>query len=131
MGRAFAALVGVLAVGCVSASVHRLDQGLRPPRAPEMIEVLEEAPERPYTVIAHVECRTDAVFHGIDDLRCKLIAKAAELGGDALILGPAKTESQPIILVTGMIMSESKGLEADVIVFDRPETGQAPATAGR
>jgi hypothetical protein len=119
MGRHAVAFVGLLAAGCVSASVHRFDQDIRPPRPPEMIEVLEETPEKPYTVIAHIECQTDAVFHGVDDLRRKLVEEAAELGGDALILGPASTESQPIILTTGMIMSEEKTLEAEVIIFFR------------
>ena len=121
MRRFAVAFVGLLAAGCVSASVHRLDNDIRPPRPPDGIEVLDETPERPYTVIAHIECQTDAVFHDVDDLRRKLIDEAAELGGDALILGPESTESQPIILTTGMIMSEEKTLEADVIVFDRAD----------
>jgi len=80
--------------------------------------VLEEAPDCPYTVIAHVESKSDAIFRGYDDLRRKLVEEAAELGGDALILGPEESDHQPIFLVTGMIMSEKKALEADVIVFD-------------
>jgi len=121
MGRLAAVLLGVLAAGCVSASVHRLDQDLRPPCLPEAIEVLEEAPECPYTVIAHIESKSDAIFRGYDDLRRKLVEEAAELGGDALILGPEESGHQPIFLVTGMVMSETKALEADVIVFDRTE----------
>lgn len=121
MGRPVVALLGVLAAGCVSASVHRLDQDLRPPCAPEAIEVLEEAPDCPYTVIARIESKSDAVFHGYDDLRRKLVEEAAELGGEALILGPEESDHHPIFLATGMIMSEEKTLEADVIVFDRTE----------
>jgi hypothetical protein len=117
MGRLVPALLGLLAAGCVSASVHRLDQDIRPPRPPDVIEVLEETPEKPFIVIAHIECQTDAVFHDVDDLRRKLIEEAAELGGDALILGTETTCDQPIILTTGMIMSEQKSLEGDVIVF--------------
>lgn len=128
MGRPVVALLGVLAAGCVSASVQRLDQALRPPCAPEAIEVLEEAPDCPYTVIAHIESRSDAIYHGFDDLRRKLVEEAAELGGEALILGPEGSDHQPIILVTGMIMSEQKRLEADVIVFD--PVGGAGAAGG-
>jgi hypothetical protein len=123
MGRPLVALLGVLAAGCVSASVHRLDQDLRPPCAPEVIEVLDEAPDCPYTVIAHIESKSGDVFHGFDDLRRKLVEEAAVLGGDALILGPEDTDHQPIFLVTGMVMSEEKRLEADVIVFDRSVRG--------
>ena len=121
MGRPVVALLGVLAAGCMSASVHRLDQGLRPPSPLEAIEVLEEAPDCPYTVIAHLESRSDDVFHGYDALRRKLVEEAASLGGDALILGPEDSQSQPIFLVTGMIMSERKLLEADVVVFEGAE----------
>ena len=130
MGRPVVALLGVLAAGCVSASVHRLDQDLRPPCAPEMIEVLEEAPDCPYTVIARIESKSDAVFHGYDDLRRKLVEEAAELGGEALILGGEGRDSYPIILTTGLIMSEEKTLEAEVIVFDRAEDTGSSGTAG-
>jgi hypothetical protein len=131
MGRPVVALLGVLAAGCVSASVHRLDQDLRPPCAPEMIEVLEEAPDCPYTVIARIESKSDAVFHGYDDLRRKLVEEAAELGGEALILGGEDSDHYPIILTTGMIMSEEKTLEAEVIVFDPVEdTGSSGAAGG-
>jgi len=111
-------LVCVLAAGCVTAKVHRLDQDVRPARPPDAIETLAEAPDRPYAVIARIESKSDAVFDSFDDLRTRMIAEAAELGGDALILGPESRSSQPIILTTGMIMSEQKRLEADVIVFD-------------
>jgi hypothetical protein len=124
MRRLVAPLLGLLVAGCVTASVHRLDQAIRPPSPPEAIEVLEASPDSPYTVIAHIESQTSAVFRGSDDLRRLLVEKAAELGGDALILGPEEEESTPIILPTAMIMSTEKKLEADVIVFDR-----APAPA--
>ena len=126
MGRPIVALLGVLAAGCVSASVHRLDQDFRPPCAPEVIEVLDDAPDCPHTVIAHIESKSDSIFHSFDDLRQKLIEEAAALGGEALILGPEDSDHTPIFLVTGMIMSEEKALEADVIVFDPSEE---PATS--
>jgi hypothetical protein len=117
MERRVPAFVGLLAAGCVSASVHRLDQDIRPPRPPDVIEVLEETPEKPYTVIAHIECQTDAVFHDSEDLRRRLVEEAAELGGDALILGAEATCRQPIIVTSGMIQAEGKTLGADVIVY--------------
>lgn len=130
MGRLTAVLLGVLAAGCVSASVDRLDQGLRPPCPPEGIEMLAEAPECPYIVIARIEARSATIFHGTDDLRQKLVEEAAKLGGDALILGPEGKDSYPVFLATGMIMSEEKTLEAEVIVFDRPEEARSSGTAG-
>ena len=92
--------------------------------------MLGEAPDCPYTVIARIESKSDAVFHGYDDLRRKLVEEAAELGGDALILGPEDKDSYPIFLTTGMIMSEEKTLEAEVIVFDRHEEAGSSGTAG-
>jgi hypothetical protein len=133
MSRPLVALLAVLAAGCVSARVQMLSRDLRPPCAPEAVEVLQEAPDCPYRVIAHVESRSGAVFHGSEDLRQKLIEKAAELGGDALILGPEEKDSYPIILTTGMIMSEERILQADVIVFDRSDrSGESgpPGPAG-
>ena len=118
MGRGLVALLSILAVGCVSANVHRLDQGIRAPRPPETIAVLHEAPEEPHTVIAHIESRSDGVFTEVDDLRARLIDEAARLGGHALILGPESTESQPILLAKGMIYADQTTLAADVIVFN-------------
>jgi hypothetical protein len=123
MGRAVPVLLGAFVAGCVSANVQRLDLDVRPARPPETIEVLEEPPAQPYRVIAHIESKSRDVFHGFDDLRRKLIEEAAVLGGDALILGPEGTDRQPIFLVTGMVMSEERTLEADVIVFDRSVRG--------
>jgi hypothetical protein len=117
MGRLPVALLGLLAAGCMSASVHRLDQDLRPPRPPEGIAVLDETPEEPYAVIAHIACESGVVFHGTDDLQRRLVEEAAALGGDALILGALSTESHPLFLGTAMIMSEEKVLEGDVIVY--------------
>jgi hypothetical protein len=102
----------------VTAKVHRLDQDVRPARTPDAIEMLDDAPDRPYTVIARIESKSDAVFRSFDDLRTRIIAEAAELGGDAVVLGPESTESDFIILVTGMIKSDRKKLAGDVIVFD-------------
>jgi len=123
MGRPLVVLLGVLAAGCVSSQVSRLDLDPRPARPPEAIKVLEQAPEAPYTVIARVQTRTGAIYHDEKDLLRKLVEEAAALGGDALILGEGSTDSRPLFLVTGMIMTEDKTLPAEVIVFDRPEAG--------
>jgi hypothetical protein len=119
MGRMIQFLVCVLAAGCVTAKVHRLDQDVRPARTPDAIETLAEAPDRPYAVIARIESKSDAVFDSFDDLRTRMIAEAAELGGDALVLGPESTESDFVILPTGfLVKSDRKKLAGEVIVFD-------------
>lgn len=117
MRRALCTSLCVMAAGCVTAQTHRLDPELRPARAPESVVVLEETPGQPYTVIARVESRTNAVFESFDDLRAKMRDQAARLGGDAVIVGPETRETEFIILPTGMIPSEKKRLAGEVIVF--------------
>jgi hypothetical protein len=40
------------------------------------------------------------VFKGFDDLRLRLLDQAAQLGGDAVIVGPESTTAEFIILTT-------------------------------
>ncbi|MGD8897080.1 MAG: hypothetical protein PVJ73_13670 [Acidobacteriota bacterium] len=117
MRRALFVCMCVVAAGCVTAQTQRLDSDVRPARAPESVVVFEEAPERPYTTIARVESRADNVFKDYGDLRAKIVDEAAQLGGEAVILGPESKETEFIILTTGMIASEKKKLAGEVIVF--------------
>jgi hypothetical protein len=110
----------LLAVGCVRADVRRLDQVVRPARSPDSIAVLLEEPQQPYSVIATIESTGETVFDSFNDLRRKMIAEAAQIGGDALILGPESTKSTFIILPTALLKSDRKELTAEVIVFNRP-----------
>jgi hypothetical protein len=50
-------------------------------------------------------------------LRAEIVGQAAQLGADAVIMGPETKETEFIILTTGMIPSERKKLAGDVIVF--------------
>ena len=117
MGRALSVFACVVAAGCVTSHMQRLDPDVRPARTPDTIVVFEEAPERPYTVIARVESRSNTVFKGFDDLRATIVNQAAQLGGEAVIVGPESKETEFIILPTGMITSERKKLVAQVIIF--------------
>jgi len=88
-----------------------------PARAPESVLVFEKAPEQPYSVIARVESIAGNVFKGFDDLRLRTIDQEAQLGGDAVIVGPESTTTEFIILTTGMIPSGTKKLTGEVIIF--------------
>ena len=112
----------LLAVGCVRAEVRQLDQIVRPSRSPDSILVLEEKPQQQYTVIATIETRGETLFDSFDDLRRRLIVEAAQIGGDALILGPEKTPWRFITTPTALIRSERKELAAEVIVYAEPPT---------
>ena len=118
MRRALFVSLCVVVTGCVTSQTQRLDSVVRPARAPESIVVLEEAPDRPYTVIARVESKADSVFKGFDDLRAEIVGQAADLGGEAVIVGPESRETDFIILTTGMIASEKKRLVGEVVIFD-------------
>lgn len=118
MRRALFVSACVVAAGCVTSHMQRLDPDVRPARAPDSIVVLEEAPDKPYTVIARIETKADAVFKSYDDLRAKLVDEAAQVGGEAVIVGPESKETNFIILPTGMFPNEQKKLAGDVIIFD-------------
>jgi hypothetical protein len=117
MRRALIASVCIVAAGCVTSHMQRLDPDTRPARAPDSVAVFEQAPEQAYTVIARIELRSNTVFKGFDDLRTQIIDQAAGLGGEAVIVGRKSTETEFIVLPTGLIPSERKKLAADVIVF--------------
>lgn len=120
MRRVLILIACAVAAGCVTARFQRLDPQVRPARAPDSVAVLEQAPPQPYTVIARIESSTETVFKGFDDLRAKLVGQAAQLGGDAVILGPESKKTTFILLPTGMIPSERKTLTAEVIAIQRP-----------
>jgi hypothetical protein len=111
--------VCILAVGCINTSVQRMDQAVRPARSPESVTVLLEEPQQPYTIIAIIASSSGTVFDSFDDLRREMIAKAAKLGGEALILGPESTRSEFIFTGTAMIKSDKKSLTGKVILYDR------------
>jgi len=107
----------LLCVGCVNTSVQRLDDAVRPAHALDAVDVLTEAPERPYTVIAIIESKNGSVFDSFDEMRDAMVAEAAELGGDAVILGPEDTDERFILTGTAMIKSDERRLMCEVIVY--------------
>ncbi len=111
--------VCLLAVGCINTKVQRLDQAVRPAASPDSVAVLLEEPDQPYTVIAVIKASSSTVFDSFDDIREKMIAEAAALGGDALILGPEAKKSTIIFNTVSFVNSERKDLAGKVIVFNR------------
>ena len=109
--------VCLFAVGCTSTNVQRLDFAARPARSPDSVAVLLENPQQPYIVIAVIESKGKSVFDSFDDLRNEMVAEAARLGGEALILGPDSTDSDFILTGPAMIQSDTKKLSARAIVY--------------
>jgi hypothetical protein len=95
-----------------------MDQVVRPARPPEAVEVLVGEPERPYMVIAEIESSYVGALKGFDDLRREMIARVAELGGDALILGPESKKSGVIFVPTPIYFDKNK-LTGKVIAFNQ------------
>jgi lipopolysaccharide export system protein LptA len=112
------ASICIFAIGCISMNVHRLDQTTRPARSLDSVAVLLEKPQQPFTILAVIESEGKTVFDSFDDLRKELVAQAAELGGEALILGPESTYSEFIFTGTAMIKSDKRNLTGEVIVYD-------------
>ncbi|MCL7972200.1 MAG: hypothetical protein M8866_08980 [marine benthic group bacterium] len=108
----------LLAAACVSTNVTPVDTTARASRPLDSVEVLEEPPSEAYTVIATIEAGSDFVFDSFDDIRNEMVAQAAELGGDALIVGPDSTETRFILTGTAMIQSDSRRLLGKVIVYE-------------
>lgn len=122
MRQSIGLLVCMLVVGCINTSVQRMDQAVRPARSPDALAVLHEEPQQAYTVIAVIESSSGTVFDSFDDLRRGMVAEAASLGGDALILGPESTHSEFIFTGTAMIQSDTRSLTGKVIVYLRYES---------
>jgi hypothetical protein len=108
----------LFAVGCISTNVQRLDHTARPAQSPDSVIVLIEEPQQPYTVIAVIESKGKSVFDGFDDLRKEMVAEAAKLGGEALIVGPESTDTKFIFTGIVMIRSDTRNLTGEVIVYD-------------
>ena len=114
-------VICVLAAGCIHTNVQRLDPEVRPALSPDAVTVLGEIPQRPYTVIAVLHSTAETVFDSYSDLRKGMVAEAAKLGGQALILGPESTDSEFIFTGVAMIQSDRKKLTGQVIVYEPEE----------
>jgi lipopolysaccharide export system protein LptA len=111
----------ILVAGCINTSVQRLDHAVRPARSPDSVTVLLEEPQRPYNVIAVIEANAKTVFDSFDDLRKAMVAEAAKLGGEAVILVSESTDSEFVFTGNAMIESDQRNLIAEVIVFQQGE----------
>jgi hypothetical protein len=107
----------LLVAGCVNVNVQQWDEVERPARASDAVEVFLAEPDQPYTVVAVVESSFEGAIKGYDDLRREMIAKAAELGGDGVILGP-ESKKTGVIFVPTPIFFDKKIVTGEVIAFN-------------
>ena len=80
-----------LLMACASTNVQWLERRALPPQPVSSIAVLETAPARPYRGLARIEVRDRGLGRSEERLRKKLMAKAAEIGADAVITEPVVT----------------------------------------
>ena len=81
-------------VGCAATSdVMRLDDTTRAPTPLSDIDVLVEAPSRPYLVIAMVEVSDQGWGLGLEELKQSMLQQVSDLGGDAVIVGLSSSQS--------------------------------------
>jgi len=111
--------LALIAVGCVSADVLRLDQVAREQRDPASVQVLLERPDTPYVSIALIVASDEGWGGDLDDLRNKLVEEAAKLGGDAIILGLPSSDTGFMAIGSQVYATELKGLSAQVVVYER------------
>lgn len=71
--------------GCAEVDTLRLDPTPRRARNPDSVAVIAQEPDRPYAVIALVSVTSDGV--NPEGLKARLVKRAGELGGDAVLLG--------------------------------------------
>jgi hypothetical protein len=71
----------------------RLDDTTRAPTPLSDIDVLVEAPSRPYSVIAMVEVSDQGWGLGLEELKQSMLQQVSDLGGDAVIVGLSSSQS--------------------------------------
>ncbi len=121
---AFSVLVCVAALGCATTDVMRIDQQSRPPTKAADVQVFVEEPKRAYASIAIIQASDQGWGLSLETLKQKMVERAAELGGDAVILGQQTTRSggtyfMPIGNVAYGVDMPEKNLAGKVIVFSK------------
>ena len=111
----------LLVAGCASSGGPQIDQTPRAPRRPELVKVYTVKPGGSYDVVAYVEVTSNPMFDNEDNLRQKLIEKAARAGGDAVIIQSDDTFTASTTTSSGQISGPRRKLSGEVIVFRRPD----------
>lgn len=115
--------VAIVAIGCATADIMRLDSEVRPPKSSAAVQLLLEQPSMPYTAIALVEVSDQGWGLKLETLRTRLVAEAAKLGGEAVILSRRTSNAGSMLMPVGnqffnVPLTES-GLVGQVIVYHK------------
>ena len=119
--RVVAGLAAVALIGCATADVMRLDSVPRQPTSSASVQLLLEPPTTAYTAIALVEVSDQGWELKLETLRTKLVAEAAKLGGDAVILSRRTSNAGSVLMPVGNqfynVPFTESGLVGQVIVY--------------
>ncbi len=81
-----AALLAVALTGCATIVVERIGSAAPAARSASEVRLLDAWPAEPYRSIARIEVRDRGLGRSPERLRAKLVAAAAGLGADAVVL---------------------------------------------
>ena len=108
--------------------VLHVDDGPRPPRAPEQVQLFLDVPDRPYRTIGLIRSNEVGLFTDMEDRKRQVQAAAARIGADAVILGlMSDTGSETVVttnsegeVAVGVGSSDSVRVYGRAIVFTAP-----------
>ena len=127
-------LLALLVLGACGPKVLHVDDHDRPARAPEQVQLLLDAPDRPYRTIALIRSREEDLFRNMEALKREVRAAAARVGADAVILSLSSQSGMESVATTDAEGNLAVGVGStdDLRVFGRAIifTGDAPATDG-
>lgn len=107
----------------VSSDVMHLENSVRAPKDPALVETYLDAPSASYKVIAVVRL-TAGMTASLDDMRGRMIEEAAKVGGDAVILDdPQRVSVGGLVGSSAYTSLTNTIMSGRVIVFTSPPQG--------
>lgn len=101
----------LLLAGCSHPAVLRVDDPA-PARSPDSVEILLDAPDRPYRTVALIQSTRRNLFRDVEELKAQVREKAAEVGADAVILSLSQdpgTEERTGVTTGGEVVFVGSG----------------------
>jgi len=108
----------ILVTGCgVSVDTVKMDYTARSAKSIHEVRILTEVPSRKYRVIAIIQVGPDALVADYNGQTRELVKRAAEMGGEAVIVEYNSRSSGYVVQGTGAV-AQSKFTRGKVIVWE-------------
>jgi len=122
----FSLIITFVFLNCTSTDILRLDETKRVPKQASELQLFLEEPKNDYKAIALIEVSDQGWDLSFEQLKRELLSKAAQIGGDAIIVGTKSEEGGTTIIMpvgqTWMVTQfDKKKLVGKVIVFLKSE----------